>query len=144
MSDAIINPKKNIAHNEDGYLCATTLTYFFLDCLIKNIGSDFKINNYLIFVLLATICDVMPLRKINKIIASNVIKGFKINDNPVFRELAPESAVKFNASDEISIADTIINLNKMENEISKLIAKSGLMPSEILPSGFSDLKRSSD
>ena len=56
----------------------------------------------------------MPLRKINKIIASNVIKGFKINDNPVFRELAPESAVKFNASDEISIADTIINLNKME------------------------------
>ena len=85
MSDAIINPKKNIAHNEDGYLCATTLTYFFLDCLIKNIGSDFKINNYLIFVLLATICDVMPLRKINKIIASNVIKNFKINDNEVFK-----------------------------------------------------------
>ena len=44
-----------------------------------------KINNYLIFVLLATVCDVMPLRKINKIIASNVIKGFKINDNPVFK-----------------------------------------------------------
>ena len=85
MSDAIINPKKNIAHNEDGYLCATSLTYFFLDCLIKNIGSDFKINNYLIFVLLATICDVMPLRKINKIIASNVIKNFKINDNEVFK-----------------------------------------------------------
>ena len=85
MSDAIINPKKNIAHNEDSYLCATSLTYFFLDCLIKNIGSDFKINNYLIFVLLATICDVMPLRKINKIIASNVIKNFKINDNEVFK-----------------------------------------------------------
>tara|TARA_B110000438_G_scaffold254670_1_gene261044 strand:- start:363 stop:1355 length:993 start_codon:yes stop_codon:yes gene_type:complete len=27
----------------------------------------------------------MPLRKINKIIASNVIKEFKINDNPVFK-----------------------------------------------------------
>ena len=37
-----------------------------------------------------------------------------VNDIPVFRELAPESAVKFNASDEISIADTILNLNKME------------------------------
>ena len=85
VSNVIINPKKNITRNEESYLCATSLTYFFLDYLIKNTGSDFKINNYLIFVLLATVCDVMPLRKINKIIASNVIKGFKINDNPVFK-----------------------------------------------------------
>ena len=85
VSNVIINPKKNITRNEESYLCATSLTYFFLDYLIKSIGSDFKINNYLIFVLLATVCDVMPLRKINKIIASNVIKGFKINDNPVFK-----------------------------------------------------------
>ena len=84
-SNVIINPKKNITRNEESYLCATSLTYFFLDYLIKSIGSNFKINNYLIFVLLATVCDVMPLRKINKIIASNVIKGFKINDNPVFK-----------------------------------------------------------
>ena len=66
-------------------MCATSLTYFFLDYIIKKIGSDFKINNYLIFVLLATVCDVMPIRKINKIIASNVIKKFKINDNAVFK-----------------------------------------------------------
>jgi len=85
VSNVIINPKKNITRNEESYLCATSLTYFFLDYLIKSIGSNFKINNYLIFVLLATVCDVMPLRKINKIIASNVIKGFKINDNPVFK-----------------------------------------------------------
>ena len=85
VSNVIINPKKNITHNEESYLCATSLTYFFLDYLIKKIGSDFKINNYLIFVLLATVCDVMPLRKINKIIASNVIKKFKINDNVVFK-----------------------------------------------------------
>ena len=85
VSNVIINPKKNITRNEESYLCATSLTYFFLDYLIKSIGSDFKINNYLIFVLLATVCDVMPLRKINKIIASNVIKKFKINDNAVFK-----------------------------------------------------------
>ena len=85
VSNVIINPKKNITRNEESYLCATSLTYFFLDYLIKSIGSNFKINNYLIFVLLATVCDVMPLRKINKIIASNVIKEFKINDNPVFK-----------------------------------------------------------
>ena len=85
VSNVIINPKKNITRNEESYMCATSLTYFFLDYLIKNMGSDYKINNYLIFVLLATVCDVMPLRKINKIIASNVIKKFKINDNAVFK-----------------------------------------------------------
>ena len=30
-SNVIINPKKNIARNEESYLCATSLTYFFLD-----------------------------------------------------------------------------------------------------------------
>jgi len=84
-SNVIINPKKNVTHNEEIYLCATSLTYFFLDYFIKKYNSNFKIDNYLIYVLLATVCDVMPLRKINKIIASNVIKNFKINDNAVFK-----------------------------------------------------------
>jgi alpha-1,2-rhamnosyltransferase len=37
-----------------------------------------------------------------------------VNDISVFRELAPVGALKFNASDEISIADTILHLSKME------------------------------
>ena len=84
-SNIIINPKKKNTHDEDNYLCATSLTYFFLDYFIKKNNSNFKIDNYLIYVLLATVCDVMPLRKINKIIASNVIKNFRINDNAVFK-----------------------------------------------------------
>ena len=66
-------------------MCATSLTYFFLDYLIKKEGSNFKLTNYLIYVLLATVCDVMPLRKINRIIASNIIKNFKIKDNGVIK-----------------------------------------------------------
>ena len=84
-SNIIINPKKKNTHDEDIYLCATSLTYFFLDYFIKKNNSNFKIDNYLIYVLLATVCDVMPLRKINKIIASNVIKNFKINNNAAFK-----------------------------------------------------------
>ena len=84
-SNIIINPKKKNTHDEDIYLCATSLTYFFLDYFIKKNNSNFKIDNYLIYVLLATVCDVMPLRKINKIIASNIIKNFRINDNAVFK-----------------------------------------------------------
>jgi len=80
-SNIIINPKKNVTHTEENLLCATSLTYFFLDLVIKKTGSSFKIENFLIYVLIATICDVMPLRKINKILSSNIIKNFKIEDN---------------------------------------------------------------
>ena len=59
-------------------LCATALTYFFIDILIKKTKSNFKLSNFLIYVLLATICDVMPLRKINKIIAHNTIDNFNL------------------------------------------------------------------
>ena len=80
-SNAIINPKKKSIKNENTLLCATALTYFFIEILIKNTKSNFKISNFLIYVLLATICDVMPLRKINKIIAKNTIDKFNIKDN---------------------------------------------------------------
>ena len=80
-SNAIINPKKETIKKENSLLCATALTYFFIEIIIKKTKSNFKISNFLIYVLLATICDVMPLRKINKIIAHNTIDNFKIQNN---------------------------------------------------------------
>ena len=80
-SNVIINPKKNSSNLEKSFLCATSLTYFFIDFLIKKSKTNFKLSNLLIYVLLATVCDVMPLRKINKIIAQNTINDFNLKDN---------------------------------------------------------------
>ncbi len=80
-SNVIINPKKELTNKENSFLCATTLTYFFIDILIEQNKSNFKLSNFLIYVLLATICDVMPLRKINKIIARNTLADFNIRNN---------------------------------------------------------------
>jgi len=80
-ANSIINQKKNNGYKEYDYLCATTLSYFFLDLLIKEIKSEFKITDYLIYVLLATVCDVMPLRKLNRLIALNALKNFDITKN---------------------------------------------------------------
>ncbi|MDC6475209.1 single-stranded-DNA-specific exonuclease RecJ [Candidatus Pelagibacter sp.] len=80
-SDVVINPKKKLIEKEKKFLCATALTYFFIDILIKKTKSNFKLSDFLIYVLLATICDVMPLRKINKVIANNIIDDFGIKDN---------------------------------------------------------------
>ena len=80
-SDVVINPKKKINEKEKTLLCATALTYFFIDILIKKTKSNFKLSDFLIYVLLATICDVMPLRKINKLISINTINDFNLKKN---------------------------------------------------------------
>ena len=80
-SNVIINPKKENIKKEKSLLCATAITYFFIDIIIQKKKSNFKISNFLIYVLLATICDVMPMRKINKIIAHNAIDNFNIKNH---------------------------------------------------------------
>ena len=92
--DALINPKKNITKNEQTFLCATALTYFFIDFMIKKNKSDFKLSKFLIYVLLATVCDVMPLRKINKIIGHKVIKDFNLKNNAALSYLLDKNNLK--------------------------------------------------
>ena len=87
VANIIINPKKNNGYNQYDYLCATTLTYFFIDILSKKIGSKFYIREFLMYVLLATVCDVMPIRKLNRVIALNAFKEFDINKNNLFKEI---------------------------------------------------------
>jgi single-stranded-DNA-specific exonuclease len=93
-SNVIINPKKDLSKKENSLLCATALTYFFIEILIKKTKSNFKLSNFLIYVLLATICDVMPLRKINKIIARNTIDSFKIQNNLALNHLFQQHNLK--------------------------------------------------
>ena len=100
-SDVIINPKKQLTYNENSFLCATALTYFFIDILIKKTKSSFKLSNFLIYVLLATICDVMPLRKINKIIARNTLDDFNLKNNLAFNHIFD----RYNLKKKITIED---------------------------------------
>ena len=86
-ANMIINPKKDNGYIKYDYLCATTQVYFFLDSLSKKIKNKIEISDYLIYVLLATVCDVMPIRKINRLIALTVLKNFKIEKNIAFKEL---------------------------------------------------------
>jgi single-stranded-DNA-specific exonuclease len=99
--NALINPKKEIKNKENTYLCATTLNYFFIDILIKKTKSNFKLSKFLIYVLLATICDVMPLRKINKIMAFNAINNFNLKDNEAINFIFDQ----YNLKKKITVED---------------------------------------
>src|SRR5210317_873130 len=93
-SNIIINPKKESFKKESSLLCATALTYFFIEIIIQKTKSNFKISKFLIYVLLATICDVMPLRKINRIIAQNTIDNFNIKNYEAFNYIFEQYNLK--------------------------------------------------
>ena len=78
-ANIIINPKKDNGYMSTIIFVHQHLFIFLLDLLIKKIESSFDIKKYLIHVLLATVCDVMPLRKLNRFISIDALENFDIN-----------------------------------------------------------------
>ena len=107
----IINPKKNNGYLKFDYLCATSLSYFFLEMLIKKIKCKINLNKYFIYIVLATVCDVMPLRKLNRLISIIGLKEFKITENKVFSELYKlnKKKNKININDLAFLIGPILN-----------------------------------
>jgi single-stranded-DNA-specific exonuclease len=87
LANEIINPNKNSENNNFNYFCATTLTYFLIDTILyrKIIRTKFNIKSHLILVLLATVCDVMPLRGLNRIIVKNVLQNISSYNYSTFK-----------------------------------------------------------
>ena len=84
------NLYKNNDYSIYNYLCATTLTYFFLKTVIdrKKIENIFNLESYLILVLLATVCDVMPIRNLNRTISINVLNNLPKYCYPKFKQIS--------------------------------------------------------
>ena len=87
LANEIINPNKNAEYNNFNYFCATTLTYFLIDTILyrKIINTKFNLKSHLILVLLATVCDVMPLRGLNRIMAINVLNNISTYHYSTFK-----------------------------------------------------------
>jgi len=117
-SNSIINPKKESNNKESSLLCATAITYFFIETIIQKTKSNFRIDYFLIYVLLATICDVMPLRKINRIIAHNTINTFNIKNHVAIDYMFKQYNLKKNLTiDDLGfLIGPIINAGGRLNE----------------------------
>ena len=79
IADCIINPKKMIDYSSFNYVCASLLVYFFIDTYIKKNELKINFSQYLPHVLLSTIADVMPLRKLNRVLALEVFNNQQKN-----------------------------------------------------------------
>ena len=70
------------------------MTYLFLEIYIELNKLKLTIKNELIYVLLATITDIMPLRGINRLLSINLLKNFNINNNFIFDNLFKLNNIK--------------------------------------------------
>ena len=86
-SNVLINPKKKCNYSDYNYLCSATLTYFFIDFYIKKKKLKINLSYFLPLVLMATVSDVMPLRKINRTIAKNVLSDPNLKKNYFFNKV---------------------------------------------------------
>lgn len=140
VSDVFINPKKVSSYNGYDYLCTTFLTYLFLDMYIRKYKVKKSIHQSMIYVLLATIADVMPLKGINKILAKNVLLHFDISKNLVFKNLFKVLEIKskltlndlgykiaplINAAGRLENANEVIELftTELEEKIYNILIK---------------------
>ena len=141
VSDVFINPKKKVStYNGYDYLCTTFLTYLFLDMYIRKYKVKKSIQYSMIYVLLATVADVMPMRGINKILAKNVLLHFDINKNLIFKNLFKILQIKnkltlydlgykiaplINAAGRLENANEVIELftTELEEKVYKILSK---------------------
>ena len=138
-ADIFINPKKEVEYNNFSYLCTTFLTYLFVDLYIKLNGEKkISLENELIYVLLATVADVMPIRGINKILSKHILLKFDSNKNFIIKNILEYFNIKkklelydlgykiaplINAAGRLGNANQIVDMftTKSNNRVLKIL-----------------------
>ena len=101
----------------------------------QKIICKFKISDFLIYVLLATVCDVMPIRKFNRLIGITVLKNFKIDHNLVIKEIFNLS----NKKNKLNINDIGYLIGPILNAGGRL-GKSNLAANLLSSNNLKDIK----
>ena len=139
-STSLINPKKNCDYNDLDYLCSSSLTYYFIDSFIKKKSLKLNFEENLIYVLLATISDVMPLRKLNRYLCKYILPSNYLRNNKILKKIfnikkinRPISLDDFgflfgpilNSAGRIKDANIVVELltSQNEDEIDKILNK---------------------
>ena len=93
-STVLVNPKKECDYENYNYLCTAFLTYLFLDLFIKKNNIDASIEKFLIYVVMATVTDVMPMRNINRFLSISVLRKFNLDENFIIKKFFELKKIK--------------------------------------------------
>ena len=122
-ASCLINPKKKVDYNKYDYFCTSALVYFFINAYFKTNDSKNLFEKNLIFVVLATICDVMPIRDINRIIVIKVFKNLKKYNYSLFQKILEIKKIKrtLNIEDLSFLIGPIINSAGRLGDANKIV-----------------------
>ena len=128
-SDIIINPVKEKQNFIDYNVCAATLTFFLVDLINKKLVSKFKLNEYFIYCIISTVCDVMPLRGFNRklltigfkniVIKNKGLKKLIINDlkkKITYQNIGFNIGPLINSSGRVAKANDVVELFLTQND----------------------------
>ncbi len=108
-----INPLKSKEYNKYDLFCSSNLVFFLLRfILFKNKETKkFELSSFLIYAALGTICDVMPLKGINRKVCIEAINKFNIFRNNVFSNILKSNKInrELNIDDLGYIIGPILN-----------------------------------
>ena len=141
LADAVVNPHQNECNYPFKYLCGAGVAYKLIEALIPNYGYGKEdINNYIQYVAIATVCDVVDLVDENRIIVKNGLKDLMETSNIGLRCLFDINGLKelssyhlgfvvgpcLNASGRLDTAKKAIQLLSTSN-----YEEAGLLASEL-------------
>lgn len=115
-STVLINPKKKCDYENYNYLCASFLTYLFLDLFIKKNSLNISMKQFLIYVMMATVTDVMPIRNINRFLSISVLKKFDLSNDFIIKKFFEIKKIK----KRINIDDLGFFLGPILNSVGRI------------------------
>ena len=94
-ADAVINPHQKECKYPYEYLCGAGVAYKFLQAIMPDYGfSDYEIEDYIQYVAIATVCDVVELKDENRIIVKNGLNALISTNNIGLQELLQVNGLK--------------------------------------------------
>ncbi len=112
----IINPMKNPKEYMSQNFCAAALTFYLIDLVNTKIKKKINIYNFLFLAFLGTICDLMPLRHLNRLMSKIALNKLPKIDNPGTKDIINTLSLKRS----INYSDVAFSIGPMINSPGRL------------------------
>ncbi|PAF54383.1 single-stranded-DNA-specific exonuclease RecJ [Helicobacter sp. 13S00482-2] len=115
QADAIINPQQKNCSFPQKEICGATIAWYLCNAIKLEMGIDIPVADLLDLVAIATIADMMPLIKINKLLVKVGLKKFQNSPSPYANLLKTFTKKKFITSEDVAfyIAPLINSAGRM-------------------------------
>ena len=119
---AVVDPKRRDSHYPFSDLAGVGVAYKLLQALYQGLGKENEVSQFLDFVALGTVADMMPLISENRYLVKAGLEQLRDTTRPGLRELASQAGVKLEKIDaqdiSFGLAPRLNAAGRLEHAIS--------------------------